>query len=215
MASKYWVANNPNSEINDTKAQKVAELSATGTSLAEIDLLDGVSSSTDQINAGLGACRIASFGYSLADTNGAAVAYQDNDCLVELGALDTSTVSGMQTPTKILIKSVYLNETVAMGSALTGEILVSATAGTATNSPVDTPTEIVGTGVTYNSSQGIGAAVSVSEADYDLHSVGAQADHPNLIVASTLKNVYLAATSAYNNAAVAGRGNIIIEYVVF
>jgi len=24
MASKYWVANNPNSEINDTKAQKIA-----------------------------------------------------------------------------------------------------------------------------------------------------------------------------------------------
>jgi len=28
--AKYWVANNPNSEINDTKAQKLAELSATG-----------------------------------------------------------------------------------------------------------------------------------------------------------------------------------------
>ena len=40
MASKYWVANNPNSEINDTKAQKLAELSATGVSLAELDSLD-------------------------------------------------------------------------------------------------------------------------------------------------------------------------------
>ena len=40
MASKYWVANNPNSEINDTKAQKLAELSATGVSLAELDALD-------------------------------------------------------------------------------------------------------------------------------------------------------------------------------
>ena len=40
MASKYWVANNPNSEINDTKAQQLAELSATGVSLAELNGLD-------------------------------------------------------------------------------------------------------------------------------------------------------------------------------
>ena len=37
MASKYWVANNPNSQINDTKAQKLAELSATSISLAELE----------------------------------------------------------------------------------------------------------------------------------------------------------------------------------
>ena len=40
MSSKYWVANNPNSEITDTKAQKLAELSATTTSLAELNSLD-------------------------------------------------------------------------------------------------------------------------------------------------------------------------------
>ena len=40
MATKYWVANNPNSEINDAKAQKLAELSATTVSLAELDALD-------------------------------------------------------------------------------------------------------------------------------------------------------------------------------
>ena len=40
MASKYWVANNPNSEINDAKAQKLAELSATSVSLAELNSLD-------------------------------------------------------------------------------------------------------------------------------------------------------------------------------
>ena len=40
MAKKYWVANNPNSEITDTKAQKLAELSATTVTLAELDSLD-------------------------------------------------------------------------------------------------------------------------------------------------------------------------------
>ena len=35
--AKYWVANNPNSEINDAKAQKIAELSATSASLADLN----------------------------------------------------------------------------------------------------------------------------------------------------------------------------------
>ena len=34
--AKYWVANNPNSEINDAKAQKLASLSATNVTEAEI-----------------------------------------------------------------------------------------------------------------------------------------------------------------------------------
>ena len=40
MAGKYWIANNPNSEITDTKAQKISELSATSSSLAELNLVD-------------------------------------------------------------------------------------------------------------------------------------------------------------------------------
>ena len=35
--AKYWVANNPNSAINDAKAQKLAELSASNVSLAELE----------------------------------------------------------------------------------------------------------------------------------------------------------------------------------
>ena len=42
---KYWVANNPNSEINDAKAQKLAELSATSVSVAELNALDADSTS--------------------------------------------------------------------------------------------------------------------------------------------------------------------------
>ena len=37
---KYWIANNPNAEITDTKAQKIAELSATTISVAELNVLD-------------------------------------------------------------------------------------------------------------------------------------------------------------------------------
>jgi len=37
---KYWIANNPNSEVTDAEAQKVEELSATSISVAELNLLD-------------------------------------------------------------------------------------------------------------------------------------------------------------------------------
>ena len=37
MANKYWIANNPNSQVTDAEAQKVEELSATGVTLAELN----------------------------------------------------------------------------------------------------------------------------------------------------------------------------------
>ena len=40
MANKYWIANNPNSEVTDAEAQKVEELSATSVDLAELNSLD-------------------------------------------------------------------------------------------------------------------------------------------------------------------------------
>ena len=40
MAQKYWIANNPNSQVSDAQAQKVEELSATNISLAELNLID-------------------------------------------------------------------------------------------------------------------------------------------------------------------------------
>ena len=45
--AKYWIANNPNSQVTDAEAQKVEEFSATGVTLAELNKLDGVNSSTD------------------------------------------------------------------------------------------------------------------------------------------------------------------------
>ena len=37
MAGKYWIANNPNSQVTDAEAQKVEELSATDVSLAQLN----------------------------------------------------------------------------------------------------------------------------------------------------------------------------------
>ena len=77
MASKYWVANNPNSEINDTKAQKLAELSATGVSLAELDALDADSMQCSVTPASLSNADGATveFAIQFKDAAGVAVTY--------------------------------------------------------------------------------------------------------------------------------------------
>lgn len=46
MAGKYWVANNPNSEITDAKAQQLKVVSATASTAAEIDAQCDNSAST-------------------------------------------------------------------------------------------------------------------------------------------------------------------------
>ena len=56
MANKYWIANNPNSQINDAKAQKIAELSATSVTLAELNALDADST---QVSIALSATSVA------------------------------------------------------------------------------------------------------------------------------------------------------------
>jgi len=55
MAGKYWVANNPNSEITDAKAQKLAELSATTISVSELNDLDESATQQEDIPATGGA----------------------------------------------------------------------------------------------------------------------------------------------------------------
>ena len=75
--AKYWVANNPNSEINDTKAQKLAELSATGVSLAELDALDADSTQCTVTPASLSNADGATveFAIQFKDAAGVAVDY--------------------------------------------------------------------------------------------------------------------------------------------
>jgi hypothetical protein len=56
--AKYWVANNPNSEITDAEAQKLAELSATTISLSELNNLDESAVQQESIPATGGALSI-------------------------------------------------------------------------------------------------------------------------------------------------------------
>ena len=184
--AKYWVANNPNAEITDTQARGLAS----------------------------GSVRVANFGYSLAGTNAADVTYTTNDSLLELGSFDTSAVvSGMETASLILIKNVWIHKTVVADNALSANIFVSATSGTLTNVAPSTPTEVAGAGATYLD-LAIGTDASVTEVDFTLSATGLQLAKPHISVASTLKYVYLCSHTGISSTVQAGRGNIVIEYVV-
>jgi hypothetical protein len=66
--SKYWVANNPNSQVTDAEAQKLEELSATTVSLAELNMLDA--SNTEPADGPMSLSRWAKAEYDFAVDGG-------------------------------------------------------------------------------------------------------------------------------------------------
>jgi hypothetical protein len=66
--AKYWVANNPNSEITDAEAQKVEELSATGIALADMDAIKDKVFTTSTALAAAGTLAINTL-YHVTDTD--------------------------------------------------------------------------------------------------------------------------------------------------
>ena len=69
-----------------------------------------------------GTRKIQTFVGSLADTN-PSTAYADGDVLVELGTLDTSTPSGIVTPTKFFIHRAVVFITTVAGPTLVGGLM--------------------------------------------------------------------------------------------
>jgi len=100
------------------------------------------------------------------------------------------------------------------GPTLVGHLSLSATSGTAANAAVATPTEIFGAGATQLSPEGYTLATTATEADIDLDAAGIQFASPNIVVASTLKNLYLCTTTTLNADATAGRFTVHLEYTV-
>ena len=166
----------------------------------------------------LGTKKFQVFAGSLADTNGGTTQYADNDILVELGALDTTidaTNLGIVAATKIFIDKVKILVTTASGETLVGNLQLSATSGTATNSAVSSGTEIVGAGAALIDPQ-ISAAPSVTEVDINFNSAGVHVLDPNITVASSLVNLYACTTTTLNsNTSQQGRFTVMIEYTVF
>ena len=149
--------------------------------------------------------------YSLASTNGDSVTYGSNDCLVEVGTLDVENYSPGAAPTLILIEKVVVNVTTASGATHVGNIFMSDTSGTATNTGLTNGTEVVGAGVTYVQPQ---LATVGTEADLDLNSTGHTIVGPNVTAAIARKHVYLCTHTGISHDATAGRGTISIEYSI-
>jgi len=159
-----------------------------------------------------GTRKIQTFVGSLAATD-AATAYADGDVLVELGTLDTSTPSGIVTPTKFFIHRAVVFITTVAGPTLVGGLMLSATSGTATNAAVSSGTEIVGAGVASFNPR-ISATDSVTEIDLNLDAAGYHVFDPLVQAAIASKHLYVFATTTMNADATAGRFTVELEYSV-
>ena len=161
----------------------------------------------------LGTRKIQTFVGSLADTNTSA-AYADGDCLVELGTLDTSTPSGIVTPTKFFIHRALVFITTVAGPTLVGGLALNPTSGIATNAAVvSSGTEIVGAGVASFNPR-VSATDSVTEIDLNLDAAGYHIFDPLVQAAIAHTHLYVFATTTMNGDASAGRFTVELEYSV-
>lgn len=163
----------------------------------------------------LGTRKIQTFVGTLAATDTGS-AYGDGDVLVELGALNTDAPDGIVTPTKFFIHKAVVGITTACGQTLVGSLQLSATSGTATNAAVSSGTEIVGAGVTVFDPQ-VSATGSVTEIDINFNDTAGNFHvfEPNVSAPIASVNLYVAATTALNADASAGRFTVELEYSLF
>ena len=170
-----------------------------------------------------GSRKVQTFAGSLAGTE-AGVLYANGDCLVELGTLDTSLPSGFTAATRFYIHKAIVFIKTPAGTAVSGNLTLSAATGTLTNAAV-TGTEIVGEGVIAFSSldsaavPAAGAATlgpNADEIDIDLNGA-ANSYHvfaPNVVADINNTHLYLIATTGLNADATAGRYTVELEYSV-
>ena len=162
----------------------------------------------------LGVKKFQSFAGSLANIGDGSTQFGDNDVLVELGTLDITVPSGMNSPTKIIIHRVLFNVTTVCGQTLVGHLSLSATTGTAANAAVSTPTEIHGLHAAMIGADGNGNTTGYAEIDLDFNAATLQWASPNIQVATTLVYLYACTTTTLNADATAGRFNVSVEYTV-
>ena len=162
----------------------------------------------------LGTRKIQTFVGSLAATDTAS-AYADNDCLVELGTLNTDHPDDLVTASKFFIHKAVIGITTAAGQTLVGNLALSSTSGTATNAAVS-GTEIVGAGVTAFSPT-LSAALSVTEVDINFNNTAGNFHvfEPNVSAPIANTFLYARSTTTLNADASAGRFTVELEYSVY
>tara|TARA_R110001599_G_scaffold14775_2_gene63525 strand:- start:199 stop:828 length:630 start_codon:yes stop_codon:yes gene_type:complete len=166
----------------------------------------------------LGTRKIQTFAIDLSGTNAAATTYGDNDVLVEIGELNTDHPDALVTASKFFIHKIVIGITTAAAADAQslGNLQLSATSGTATNTAISSGTEIVGAGVASFNPR-ISATDSVTEVDIDLDATAGlfHVFTPNITAAIASKHLYLGAGAAADTALTAFRGTLEIEYSVY
>jgi len=162
----------------------------------------------------LGSRKIQTFVGTLAATDTAS-AYADNDCLVELGTLNTDHPDDLVTASKFFIHKAVIGITTAAGQTLVGNLALSSTSGTATNAAVS-GTEIVGAGVAAFSPT-LSAALSVTEIDINFNNTAGNFHvfEPNVSAPIANTFLYARSTTTLNADASAGRFTVELEYSVY
>ena len=164
----------------------------------------------------LGIKKFQSFAGTLASIGDGSTAFQDDDVLVELGTLDTDVPSGHVAASKFFIDKIVVGITTTAGTALSANINLSATSGTAANAQIASGTEICGAGVASFSGH-TSADSSTTEIDINMHG-GNGHFHvftPNVSAAIASKYLYLCATTALEADTTAGRFTVMVEYTVY
>ena len=161
----------------------------------------------------LGTRKFVTFAGSLANTTD--VEHTPNDCLVELGTLDVKTANtNIVAPTKIFIHKAVVLITTKAGVAFKGNLHLSATSGTATNSAV-TGTEIVGAGVTaFSETTSADSGVSEIDIDFDVTAGNYHVFAPNSTAPIANKYLYACSTTGGVVDITAGRFTVELEYSV-
>lgn len=164
----------------------------------------------------LGLHKFQGFVGTLAGVNGPTTQYTDNDCLVELGTLDTTVPSGFVTATKFFFSEFIIGITTPMGATLEGNLAVASATGTATNVALTNPTEVVGAGVTTFNNQ-LSATQGITEIDINFNDTAGNYHifAPYVTAAIARKFLYARTTTTYNASAVAGRFTVAARYSVF
>ena len=162
----------------------------------------------------LGTRKIQTFVGTLAATD-TGTAYADNDCLVELGTLNTDHPDDLVTASKFFIHKAVIGITTAAGQTLVGNLALSSTSGTATNAAVS-GTEIVGAGVAAFSPT-LSAALSVTEIDINFNNSAGNFHvfEPNVSAPIANTFLYARSTTTLNADATAGRFTVELEYSVY
>ena len=130
-----------------------------------------------------------------------------------MGTLDTYVDASWPgvAPEKIVVEHAVIHVSEAAGTALTANISLSATGGTAVNAAIASPTEVVGAGATYAAAD---EDTPGAEADIDLNSAATQVAGGNVVAPIANTTAYLVATSALGAAVAAGKATIIIDYYI-